>query len=211
MSRTFLCADHHFWHRKVCTVFDRTGKTKLRPWDEPQPMNEHIIERHNAVVRDSDCVVFVGDVAMHDPKYLSILSRLRGRKELVMGNHDQFDCELYARHFSKIVSSLKLGGYLVTHIPVHPGNLENRWKGNIHGHLHDRQVLLEDGSIDPRYFCVSMERIDYTPVTLEHIDATMRARAMHLERMLEQRLAASNRQAPTPNPSNSSTETLSTC
>jgi hypothetical protein len=43
-----------------------------------------------------------------------------------------------------------------------------RFRGNIHGHIHQRVVTrLEDefvGVPDPRYYCISAEQIDYTPI-----------------------------------------------
>lgn len=36
-------------------------------------------------------------------------------------------------------------------------------RGNIHGHIHDKEVG------DSRYFCVSCERVNYKPITLEEL------------------------------------------
>jgi calcineurin-like phosphoesterase family protein len=50
---------------------------------------------------------------------------------------------------------------------------------NVHGHLHQRQVLVDESdpsSIDPRYFNVSVERLDYTPMALEDLKKTVEAR-----------------------------------
>jgi hypothetical protein len=42
----------------------------------------------------------------------------------------------------------------------------------VHGHLHSRQVMVRGFNskpmeIDPRYFSVCMERVNFTPIALE--------------------------------------------
>jgi calcineurin-like phosphoesterase family protein len=57
----------------------------------------------------------------------------------------------------------------MTHIPIHSESLA-RWGLNIHGHLHYQVVKMPLSQIpDPRYFNVGMERINYTPISLEDI------------------------------------------
>ncbi len=40
---------------------------------------------------------------------------------------------------------------------------------NIHGHIHDLIVKLPDGTTDKRYKSVCMEKINYTPRTIEEV------------------------------------------
>jgi calcineurin-like phosphoesterase family protein len=62
----------------------------------------------------------------------------------------------------------------MSHIPIHPQSM-NRWKLNVHGHTHDKLIQSKVGEIfygnysDPRYRCVSMEQINYTPIDLMEI------------------------------------------
>jgi calcineurin-like phosphoesterase family protein len=56
-----------------------------------------------------------------------------------------------------------------THIPIHPQSLLSRkYPGrciNAHGHTHRNNVKLPGTEVDdPRYFNLSVEMIDYTPV-----------------------------------------------
>jgi calcineurin-like phosphoesterase family protein len=53
--------------------------------------------------------------------------------------------------------------FILTHCPIHPSQLEYRYKYNIHGHVHENSIN------DPRYINVSAEVIDYTPKTLEEL------------------------------------------
>ena len=63
---------------------------------------------------------------------------------------------------------------ILTHIPIHPESLA-RWGLNVHGHLHANVVKLSLAQIpDPRYFNVSMEQINYTPISLETVKKYVR-------------------------------------
>jgi calcineurin-like phosphoesterase family protein len=125
-------------------------------------------------VRPKDKVYHLGDVVINR-RALPILARLNGDKVLVKGNHDVFRLEEYTPYFRDIRGSGSFDEYLLTHIPVHPAQLY-RWKGNVHGHLHDRIVIDEhaeyDGHSDvfidgpdTRYFNVGVEQpqMNFTP------------------------------------------------
>lgn len=58
--------------------------------------------------------------------------------------------------------SLEIQKYILTHIPVHMDQF-TRFKGNIHGHLHTKRID------DPRYFCVSAEQVNLTPVPISEV------------------------------------------
>jgi len=60
-----------------------------------------------------------------------------------------------------------MNGMILSHIPVHEASL-GRFGCNIHGHLHSNRVMIND-KIDPRYQCVSVEAIDFTPILFEDI------------------------------------------
>ena len=173
VTRTFLISDTHFGHANMCK-FTRDDGSKLRPWDDVSQMDEQLIENWNAVVAPSDKVYHLGDVAI-PRRGLQCLSKLNGRKILVHGNHDIFGMKDYSEHFKEIRGSHYLDQYILTHIPIHECGL-NRYKGNIHGHLHYRQVLTGDGQPDLRYKCVCVEHINYTPIDFEEIRAQMAAR-----------------------------------
>lgn len=120
----------------------------------------------NSVVRPNDKVYHLGDVAMHH-RYLPILERCNGTKVLIKGNHDTGKLSQYMPYFKDVRGSHQFDGKLLTHIPVHPASL-GRWGINIHGHLHSNRVMLGD-VVDPRYFCASVELINYTPISYEEI------------------------------------------
>lgn len=76
------------------------------------------------------------------------------------GNHDIFDDQDYSPYFFAQCGSREVNGVLLTHYPVHPSQVEGRYRGNIHGHLHSKQLP------DPIYQCVSAEHTGYKPVLL---------------------------------------------
>lgn len=160
----FLTSDPHYWHRNITTFINDDG-TKMRPWDDVEEMNEALVANHNSVVKPTDKVYFLGDIAFKS-KYLEILHRLNGKKVLIKGNHDNLKLKDYLPYFYDIRSCHPMDNFLLTHIPIHPSSL-SRWKGNIHGHLHSYRVKKEDGSIDERYLCVSVEQTDFKPISFE--------------------------------------------
>jgi len=185
MANIFLVSDTHFGHAGVCH-FLRNDGTKLRPWDTPEEMDEDMVKRWNSVVKPNDKVYHLGDVVINR-KALSTLHRLNGSKVLIKGNHDIFKLEDYTPHFRDIRGYHVLNGMIMSHIPVHEESIA-RFGVNIHGHLHSNRVMkkikveehapepfdprpytVEKEVIDPRYFNVSVEQIDFTPISLEDV------------------------------------------
>lgn len=163
MPNVFLVSDTHFGHDNICR-FLRTDGTKLRPWDSATEMDKVLINNWNSVVGPQDKVYHLGDVFINR-KSRFILDHLNGTKVLIKGNHDIFDLENYTPHFKDIRAYHKLDKCILSHIPVHPQQL-GRFKGNIHGHLHEHIVTDNWGHPDTRYMTVCVEHINYTPVEL---------------------------------------------
>lgn len=161
MSNTFLVSDTHFGHLGVCKFLGKDSVTKLRPWDTPEEMDEAMVARWNQAVKPQDKVYHLGD-AVINRKALKTLARLNGRKILIKGNHDIFKLEDYVPYFQDIRAYHVLDNKILSHIPVFRDGLY-RFSTNIHGHLHDRQVML-DGAPDPKYYSVCVELHDFAPV-----------------------------------------------
>lgn len=171
MAAVFLTSDTHFGHLGVCKFMSQDGVTKLRPWDTPEEMDEEMVKRWNETVRPNDKVYHLGDVVINR-KALSIMHRLNGDKVLIKGNHDIFRLEEYTAHFRDIRAYHVMNGMILSHIPVHESNLY-RFGTNIHGHTHDRRVMItnhrRDQVIDPRYQCVCVEQTDFRPILFEDV------------------------------------------
>lgn len=167
MTTTFLISDTHFGHRGVTQFLSKDGVSKLRPWHTTEEMDEALVSNWNSVVKPGDKVYHLGDVVINR-KALSILYRLNGTKILIKGNHDIFNLSDYVPHFKDIRAYHKLDKLILSHIPVHDMS-KGRFAGNVHGHLHDREVISSLGKKDPWYFNVSVERINYTPISFDEV------------------------------------------
>lgn len=175
---TWLIADPHFGHSGVCRFLREDG-TKLRPFDDPETMDNVLVERWNERVSDQDRVYVLGDVAMNKRALVKVLPRLKGRLVLIKGNHDILKMKEYAAFFDDIRAYVVLDGMILSHIPIHEASLA-RFGTNIHGHLHANRVmqrvvrynptqLASVNIIDPRYFCVSVEHTDYAPISFDEV------------------------------------------
>ena len=166
MPNIFLISDMHLGHIGVTQFLNQYGN-KLRPWDNIDEMDEALISNWNKVVGPKDKVYNLGDVIINR-KHFHKLSRLNGEKVLVKGNHDIFRLEEYTPHFKDIRAYHVLDNIIMSHIPVHPDS-KGRFKGNVHGHLHSNNVMIDKNRKDPYYFNVSVEQISYTPIAFENI------------------------------------------
>ena len=189
MANTFLISDTHFQHTNVWKTFKLDdGVTPLRPFSSTEEMDEKMIANWNKVVSNSDKVYHLGDICMcNATKMRSIVHRLNGEKILIRGNHDVEKLSAYSDVFKDVRASHLLDNLLLTHIPVHAASLM-RWRGNIHGHLHNYSVkraafigknetlMYSDQEDDPKYFCVSVERINYTPIPFETVNKVFKDR-----------------------------------
>jgi len=170
MPSVFLTSDTHFGHAGVCRFLRDDGVTKLRPWDNPDDMDEEMVKRWNETVRPNDKVYHLGDVVINR-KSLSIMHRLNGDKVLIRGNHDIFRDDEYRQHFRELRAYHVMNGMILSHIPIHTASL-GRFGVNIHGHLHANRVMAEVWSeyeIDPRYHCVCVEQTDFRPILFEDV------------------------------------------
>ena len=180
MPATFLVSDTHFGHAGVCRfTHPDDDSVKLRPWDDPDEMDEEMVRRWNETVRPSDKVYHLGVVVINR-KALRTLHRLNGDKVLIRGNHDIFRDEEYRTYFRELRAYHVLNGMILSHIPVHEASI-GRFGVNIHGHLHASRVkkargidaktgaVLYSTENDVRYHCVCVEQTDFAPILLEDV------------------------------------------
>jgi calcineurin-like phosphoesterase family protein len=141
-----------------------------RGFETVEEHDEHVIAQWNSVVSKRDVTYVLGDVTMEKAGSYPLLDRLNGLKHVVLGNHDRRqDVRKLLEHVESVAGMVNYKGVILTHCPIHPMELEYRFPKNIHGHIHDNQVMtvvngLEE--IDERYICVSCERVDYKPKDL---------------------------------------------
>jgi calcineurin-like phosphoesterase family protein len=166
MPSVFLVSDTHFGHKGVCHFTRSDGVTKLRPFDNPDEMDEFMVKVWNERVGPKDKVYHLGDVVINR-KSLGIMSRLNGDKVLIRGNHDIFPDVEYREHFRELRAYHVMNGMILSHIPIHEESL-GRFGVNIHGHLHANRVM-KDGAVDARYHNVCVETTDFAPILFEDV------------------------------------------
>lgn len=168
MPSVWLVSDTHFGHSGVCKFLRNDGCTPLRPWDDPNEMDEAMVQAWNERVRPNDKVYHLGDVVINR-RALTTLSRLNGDKILIRGNHDIFRDDEYRKYFRELRAYHVMNGLILSHIPIHPESL-GRFGTNVHGHLHSNRVLLPNGDLDVRYHSVCVEmNPDFAPILFEDV------------------------------------------
>lgn len=113
-----------------------------RPFCSVEEMNEAMIAAWNNRVTGNDTVFILGDLFFHCPDPEPILKRLKGKKHLIIGNHDatwmnKVDTRQYfvsVNHYLEISDGER--GLTLMHYPL------LTWKHKlrtymIHGHIHN--------------------------------------------------------------------------
>jgi calcineurin-like phosphoesterase family protein len=167
MPNIFIISDTHFGHQAMCE-FIRDDGSKVRPFLTCNQCDDLITQNWNKIIKPKDKVYHLGDVAIKK-QHISTLEKLNGEKILLRGNHDIFTLNEYAKYFKDIRATHKLDKFILSHYPIHPESIPAWCKGNIHGHLHYRKVLLPNNQIDCRYTNVCVECTDYKPIPLEEL------------------------------------------
>lgn len=130
----FFIADTHFFDR-YCIKYDG------RPFSDVEDMNETIIKNWNSVVSREDTVYIVGDYSYgNGADIVSTAQRLKGKKILIRGNHDNDVNLKYA--FAEIYDYLEVhtdgGMVILCHYPI--SSFKDMQKGgtvHIYGHVHN--------------------------------------------------------------------------
>ena len=151
----YFISDIHFFHERLLGNSDFSP----RPFKNVARMNYQLITSWNAVVKESDHVYHLGDLAMH-PKYekgseeiLSLVKQLNGTIHFIKGNHDSRAFFKYLEqhdpwksegkqkfYFYDVGVIIKFNHqqYYLTHYPLLIGN--NDKIRNLHGHIHHYSV-----------------------------------------------------------------------
>jgi calcineurin-like phosphoesterase family protein len=167
MSIVRYCADLHLGHHNLAV-------SEIRKFQDEYYQDEHIIDKWNSIVKKRDVTYILGDVTMEKRSNYNQLDRLNGIKIVVLGNHDMKNhVRDLLNHVEHVAGAVKIRhdgkNILLTHVPIHPSEFEYRLDYNVHGHIHNRLILDKDMKVDHRYKCVSLEHINYTPITMEEL------------------------------------------
>lgn len=131
----YYIADAHFGHENILRMCDR-------PFSSIDEMNEEMIAAWNKRVKGNDTVFILGDLFFRCADPEAVLCRLKGKKRLIIGNHDaswmnKVDLQ---QHFVSVDNFLEItdGVRAITlcHYPL------LTWKHKlrtymVHGHIHN--------------------------------------------------------------------------
>lgn len=171
MSDQFVISDNHYYHYNIIRYCGRKPADSMDLFPDVETMNEYMVWAWNSVVKPSDTVWHLGDIALC--QYLSdltaILSKLNGKINLIIGNHDKHSPMIRSRLNNvglKSVSDhpvfLDSAGIILSHYPI-----QNPRYLNCHGHIHNKN------SPSPFHFNACVEKHNYVPV---HFDVIMQAK-----------------------------------
>ena len=171
----WLISDTHFFHANILKFTDDEGNLiRGSRFSSVEEMNQCMLDNWNSVVKPGDKVYHLGDVFMGDKdEFVKYWSKLNGKKNLIVGNHDDIKWMAQKELFSKIYMWRMFTefGLLLTHVPIHESGLRRGAPTdetapmllNIHGHIHQNPSPTE------HHRCVCVEHIDYSPINIEEL------------------------------------------
>lgn len=150
-------------------------------------MDEEIIKRWNERVTDEDMVYILGDFSWYNEEQtVEILDRLKGKKTLIRGNHDDFSPRFFAA-FEDVFDYFEARDFesgeivVLSHYPMPCWNGQFKDTVHLYGHVHNtvqnslcekfREEIRKTQNLPARMINVGcmMPWIDYTPRTLKEI------------------------------------------
>lgn len=159
--KVYIISDTHWNHKNIIEYCNRPFKTV-------EEMNSIMIKNWNNTVGKNDLVIHLGDVGIGSyDKVSSIIHSLNGKKMLIMGNHDNFSENRYREMGFKTVSRFPIlwnKFFLLSHAPLQL--TETTPYFNLYGHVHNDERYIDTKTSK----CVSVERINYTPLFLFDTD-----------------------------------------
>ena len=163
MEKIYFIADTHFGDERI-------RKYENRPFESAEQMDNELIRRWNYIVDPEDTVYLLGDFGAEGYE-AEILSKLNGKKLLVKGNHDTKSNEEYRRlGFAEVYDRPIIfdGFWILSHDALYVN--ENMPYANLFGHVHNSPIIKD---YSKQHYCVSVERIDYSPISFDDIKRTI--------------------------------------
>ena len=148
----YFTSDLHFFHENILKY-----QTKDRPFDSVEEMNTYIKRYWKSIIRPSDELYILGDIAMgHKAQTIELLRKLPGRIHLIRGNHDNFNKSQEEELFETVqdYKVLKYEGerLVLFHYPIQ--EWDRCYYGDIHLHGHSHGNLKD---IKPNRFDIGWD------------------------------------------------------
>ncbi len=131
----YFTADTHFGHENIIKFCNR-------PFASIEEMDEVLIANWNKRVRGNDTVFILGDMFFRISDAEPVLKRLKGKKRLIVGNHDSSWMKKVdlTRYFESVDTFLETSdgqhGLTLCHYPLLSWN-HQRKSYMVHGHIHN--------------------------------------------------------------------------
>ena len=144
----YYISDLHLFHKNVCKEGNNFDN---RPFETMKEMNNYIKDKWNKKITNADDVYILGDMCWKEnEEAIQFVSTLKGKKHLILGNHDKCKDGRYAQLFVEITPYKEIKEFIngkqyrniLQHYPIMFWNHQHHLKGdepvNIHfyGHLH---------------------------------------------------------------------------
>lgn len=171
----WLTSDLHLFHNQYF-IYGSRGFASI------VEMNEAIEANWNEKVCDDDDVYVLGDLmvggkGVSNEAGMKIVRRLKGRKHIIIGNHDSdARIALYLNEPSikdvQYATRIRYGGYwfYLSHYPSITANLQHETlkQGviNLFGHTHSKEKFHND---NPFMYNVALDAHDIRPVSIEQV------------------------------------------
>lgn len=156
----WVTSDTHFYHERILEYCQR-------PFDSVEEMNEAIIKNWNEVVARDDIIYVLGDFCFGNKEMLkNVVSRLNGRKILILGNHDRLTKGAYLDAGFETVTKCPMiidADFILSHQPLQ-GDLGRFY--NIHGHKHK---LPGEAQFSPKHFDIGVDDHNFYPHKLDTV------------------------------------------
>jgi calcineurin-like phosphoesterase family protein len=171
MAKTYFTADTHFGHANII-------KHCNRPFQDPEDMDNSLIERWNCRIKPEDTVYHLGDFSFRNKKNISnYLGKLHGNIHLILGNHDEIsvDCGAKFKSISPIkelyvnLPDGKKQFVVLCHYAMRVWNHSHHGAWHLFGHTHG---TLKD---DPNSLSldVGVDCWNFYPVSIEELQKEM--------------------------------------
>ena len=156
MQKVFITSDTHFNHKNIIKYCNR-------PFDSVDEMNNVLIDNWNKSIDNNDIIIHLGDFGFNGycPNSLQqIVANLRGRKWLILGNHDKKTLGFWEELGFKYVfrKPIILHNIILSHKPILKPKMLN-----IHGHIHNKELKNKSKN----HICVCVEKTNYYPILSE--------------------------------------------
>lgn len=160
----WVTSDLHFGHEAILNHCNR-------PFNTIKEMDEYLIEQWNNLIDKQDHVYIVGDFAFNN--HMKYIEALKGRKHLIVGNHDSMNSECLKRFVT--VSEQKQIKYsnrffVLSHCALRTWNDCQRGNIQLFGHTHGRMDTYNLS------FDIGVDTNNYKPYNLDEIMKKVRER-----------------------------------